>query len=99
MGNILRHQIHGGGFQRGHASGTRTAWNQGHHRGTRTIPTDFLDDSSLGRTKTVIADYSATAGAAREWADNSHNAQPGDPAKAAAAMVKITQVERPPLRL
>jgi NAD(P)-dependent dehydrogenase (short-subunit alcohol dehydrogenase family) len=61
--------------------------------------TDFLDDSSLGRTKTVIADYSATAGAAREWADNSHNAQPGDPAKAAAAMVKITEVERPPLRL
>src|SRR5215813_4292739 len=31
--------------------------------------TDFLDDSSLGRTKTVIADYSATAGAAREWAE------------------------------
>ena len=61
--------------------------------------TDFLDDSSLRRTKTVIADYSATAGAAREWADNSHNAQPGDPAKAAAAMVKITEVERPPLRL
>jgi short-subunit dehydrogenase len=61
--------------------------------------TDFLDDSSLGRTKTVIADYSATAGAAREWADNSHKAQPGDPAKAAAAMVKITEVERPPLRL
>ena len=61
--------------------------------------TDFLDDSSLGRTKTVIADYSTTAGAAREWADNSHNAQPGDPAKAAAAMVKITEVDRPPLRL
>ena len=67
--------------------------------GTRTIRTDFLDDSSLRRTKTVIADYSATAGAAREWADNSHNAQPGDPAKAAAAMVRITEVERPPLRL
>jgi NAD(P)-dependent dehydrogenase (short-subunit alcohol dehydrogenase family) len=61
--------------------------------------TDFLDDSSLGRAKTTIADYSATAGAAREWADSSHNAQPGDPAKAAAAMVKITRVERPPLRL
>ena len=63
--------------------------------------TDFLDDSSLGRSKIVLADYSATAGAAREWADNSHNAQPGDPAKAAAAaaMVKITEVERPPLRL
>jgi NAD(P)-dependent dehydrogenase (short-subunit alcohol dehydrogenase family) len=61
--------------------------------------TDFLDQSSLSRTVNVIADYGATAGAAREWADNSHNAQPGDPAKAAAAMVQITQVENPPLRL
>lgn len=61
--------------------------------------TDFLDESSLGRTKTIIVDYSGTAGAARDWADNSHNEQPGDPAKAAAAMVKITEAERPPLRL
>jgi len=61
--------------------------------------TDFLDSSSLERTKNVISDYGETAGAAREWADTSHNAQPGDPAKAAAAMVKITKVENPPLRL
>jgi len=61
--------------------------------------TDFLDPSSLERTKNVISDYGETAGAAREWADTSHNAQPGDPAKAAAAMVKITKVENPPLRL
>jgi NAD(P)-dependent dehydrogenase (short-subunit alcohol dehydrogenase family) len=61
--------------------------------------TDFLDASSLERTKNIISDYGDTAGAAREWADNSHNAQPGDPAKAAAAMVKITEVDDPPLRL
>jgi short-subunit dehydrogenase len=61
--------------------------------------TDFLDASSLERTKNVISDYGETAGAAREWANASHNAQPGDPAKAAAAMVKITEVENPPLRL
>ena len=61
--------------------------------------TDFLDASSLERTKNVISDYGETAGAAREWANTSHNAQPGDPAKAAAAMVKITEVENPPLRL
>ncbi len=61
--------------------------------------TDFLDASSLERSKNVISDYGDTAGAAREWADTSHNAQPGDPAKAAAAMVKITAVENPPLRL
>jgi len=61
--------------------------------------TDFLDASSLERTKNVISDYGGTAGAARKWADTSHHAQPGDPAKAAAAMVKITEVENPPLRL
>ena len=61
--------------------------------------TDFLGDSSLARVGNMINDYSETAGAARAWADHSHNAQPGDPRKAAAAMVKITQVENPPLRL
>ena len=61
--------------------------------------TDFLDASSLERTKNVISDYGDTAGAARKWADSSHHAQPGDPAKAAAVMVKITEVDNPPLRL
>jgi len=61
--------------------------------------TDFLDESSLARARNIINDYSETAGAARSWADDSHNAQPGDPQKAATAMVKITQVENPPLRL
>jgi len=61
--------------------------------------TDFLGASSLERTGNVISDYGETAGAARQWADSSHNAQSGDPAKAAAAMVRITEVENPPLRL
>ncbi len=61
--------------------------------------TDFLDASSLGRSKETISDYSGSSGAAREWADSSHSAQPGDPAKAVAAMVKITEVNNPPLRL
>jgi len=61
--------------------------------------TDFLGASSLERTRNVISDYGETAGAARQWADSSHNAQAGDPAKAAAAMLKITEVANPPLRL
>src|SRR5262244_21913 len=61
--------------------------------------TDFLDESSLARSRNIINDYGETAGAARSWADDSHHAQPGDPRKAAAAMVRITQVENPPLRL
>jgi NAD(P)-dependent dehydrogenase (short-subunit alcohol dehydrogenase family) len=58
--------------------------------------TDFLDASALERTKNIIGDYGETAGAARQWADSTHNAQPGDPAKAAAAIVKITGVDNPP---
>src|SRR5262249_10858514 len=53
--------------------------------------TDFLGASSLERTRNVISDYGETAGAARQWADSSHNAQLGDPAKAAAAMVRICE--------
>jgi NAD(P)-dependent dehydrogenase (short-subunit alcohol dehydrogenase family) len=54
--------------------------------------TDFLDASSLVRTKSIIEDYSASSGAARQWADNSHDAQPGDPIKAAAAILKIAHL-------
>lgn len=61
--------------------------------------TDFLADTSLTRSKNVIADYAETSGAARNWADNSHSSQPGDPVKAVAAMIKITEVENPPIRL
>ena len=61
--------------------------------------TDFLDASSLGRSEFLIEDYADTSGAARTWADSSHNAQPGDPAKAAAAMLRITNEANPPLRL
>ena len=61
--------------------------------------TDFLGVSSLERSRVVIRDYDDTAGAAREWATNAHNAQTGDPAKAVAAMIKITEVVDPPLRL
>jgi NAD(P)-dependent dehydrogenase (short-subunit alcohol dehydrogenase family) len=61
--------------------------------------TDFLDASSLGRSARTIEDYAATSGAARDWADATHEGQPGDPVKAVAAMIKITEVENPPLRL
>jgi short-subunit dehydrogenase len=61
--------------------------------------TDFLDASSLGRSKVLIEDYADSSGAARNWADASHNSQPGDPAKAAAAMLRITNEANPPLRL
>ena len=61
--------------------------------------TDFLDASSLSTEGTVIDDYAETAGATRQHATDVNHAQPGDPVKAAAAIVEIASAERPPLRI
>src|SRR5262249_52213754 len=61
--------------------------------------TDFLDPRSLRMTERTIEDYAATAGQTREWARQENRQQPGDPVKAAAAMIKIATVATPPLRL
>jgi NAD(P)-dependent dehydrogenase (short-subunit alcohol dehydrogenase family) len=61
--------------------------------------TDFLDASSLVKSPRVIADYAATAGAVRERATAANHQQPGDPARLAAAMVKLVDAEQPPLRM
>jgi NAD(P)-dependent dehydrogenase (short-subunit alcohol dehydrogenase family) len=61
--------------------------------------TDFLDASSLDTEETVIADYDATAGAMRTHAADVNHAQPGDPIKAAAAIVDIASATEPPVHL
>lgn len=61
--------------------------------------TDFLDASSLSTEASVIDDYAQTAGATRQHATDVNHAQPGDPVKAAAAIVNIATAERPPLRI
>ncbi|CAM4136435.1 putative oxidoreductase [Mycobacterium basiliense] len=61
--------------------------------------TDFLDVSSLGTEETVIADYEPTAGAMRAHALDVNHAQPGDPVKAAAAIVDIASATEPPVHL
>jgi NAD(P)-dependent dehydrogenase (short-subunit alcohol dehydrogenase family) len=61
--------------------------------------TDFLDATSLSTVSTVIDDYAETAGATRHRAADVNHAQPGDPVKAAAAIVEIASAERPPLRV
>ncbi|MYS21976.1 NADP-dependent 3-hydroxy acid dehydrogenase YdfG [Streptomyces sp. DvalAA-14] len=60
--------------------------------------TDFLDTQSLA-TAEVIDDYDATAGATRRYSAEVNHGQPGDPVKAAAAIVEITEADPPPLRL
>jgi NAD(P)-dependent dehydrogenase (short-subunit alcohol dehydrogenase family) len=61
--------------------------------------TDFLDASSLGTEETVIADYESTVGATRAHAEDVNHEQPGDPVKAAAAIVDIAAAAEPPVHL
>ncbi|MFJ9348343.1 oxidoreductase [Streptomyces sp. NPDC101237] len=61
--------------------------------------TDFLDPASLHTGPDTIDDYASTAGAMRVAAASLNHAQPGDPAKAARAVVEMATAPEPPLRL
>jgi NAD(P)-dependent dehydrogenase (short-subunit alcohol dehydrogenase family) len=61
--------------------------------------TDFLDASSMQFAQQLIDDYAQTAGRARARASDPHPQQPGDPAKAARAIVDVALSDAPPLRL
>lgn len=62
--------------------------------------TDFLDSSSLQIQQNTIDDYATgPAGQMRVTADQRNHDQPGDPAKAAAAIIDVVESERPPVRL
>jgi NAD(P)-dependent dehydrogenase (short-subunit alcohol dehydrogenase family) len=54
---------------------------------------------SLRQTPNTIADYAATAGARLQGVRDSDGNQAGDPARAAEAIIKITEVENPPRHL
>ncbi|HEY4277247.1 MAG TPA: oxidoreductase [Conexibacter sp.] len=64
-----------------------------------TFSTDFLDASSLARAAARIDDYAASSGVAHTWADETNHAQPGDPVKAATAMIEAVAAAEPPLHL
>jgi NAD(P)-dependent dehydrogenase (short-subunit alcohol dehydrogenase family) len=57
--------------------------------------TDFAG-RSLTQSAEAIDDYAETAGRRRIENDTAHGTQPGDPAKAAAAMIAIAEAENPP---
>ncbi|MFJ3928567.1 oxidoreductase [Streptomyces sp. NPDC090022] len=61
--------------------------------------TGFLGSSSIRVEPAAIADYAAGAGPVREALAVNDGRQPGDPAKAARAIVDVTEVTEPPLRL
>ncbi|WP_432949023.1 oxidoreductase [Kribbella sp. CA-253562] len=61
--------------------------------------TDFLDGSSLHTADATIEDYAAAIDRLRELMAERNHAQPGDPVKAAAAIVDLTELPEPPLRI
>jgi NAD(P)-dependent dehydrogenase (short-subunit alcohol dehydrogenase family) len=61
--------------------------------------TDFLGGESLSTVSNIIDDYSGTVGQMRTQMAATNKQQPGDPDKAAQAMIDITKVDIPPLRL
>ena len=61
--------------------------------------TDFLSPSSLSSTKDRIGDYAETVGAMRTFAAGADHKQPGDSKKLAAAILKLADAEKPPVRL
>ena len=60
--------------------------------------TDFLG-GSLAPLKRVIDDYAETAGKMRSSSNARHGSQPGDPVKAAQAIIAAVIAEKPPLHL
>ncbi|MEU8927837.1 oxidoreductase [Kitasatospora sp. NPDC048545] len=63
------------------------------------LRTDFLSEKSFRTEPTTIADYTAGAGPVREALAYYNGRQPGDPVKAAKAIVDVTEAAEPPLRL
>jgi NAD(P)-dependent dehydrogenase (short-subunit alcohol dehydrogenase family) len=60
--------------------------------------TDF-SGRSLRQSARAINDYADTAGLRRKENDHSHGTQPGDPARAARALITLAETENPPLRV
>jgi NAD(P)-dependent dehydrogenase (short-subunit alcohol dehydrogenase family) len=63
------------------------------------LRTDFLSGSSLRIAKRTIDDYARTVGHARKIAIEMDRRQPGDPVRAAAAILDVLDAPNPPLRL
>lgn len=61
--------------------------------------TDFLSEHSIRRSAGTLQDYAGTAGAARDRLAAMAGNQPGDPARAAAAIIQAVDSPQPPLHL
>ncbi len=61
------------------------------------VRTDFLDGSSVQYAEGKISDYAKGAAEFRAFMDNRNHAQAGDPEKLARAIIKLADVEKPPV--
>jgi NAD(P)-dependent dehydrogenase (short-subunit alcohol dehydrogenase family) len=69
---------------------------------TIVCPSGFRTDwagRSANESKNSIEDYASTAGKNKELIRNNSGRQPGDPVKAAQAIITVVENETPPLRL
>jgi NAD(P)-dependent dehydrogenase (short-subunit alcohol dehydrogenase family) len=60
--------------------------------------TDF-NGRSLSAPEQLIEDYAPISGSFLKWLEDMDGKQPGDPDKAAAAMIQVVESDNPPLRL
>lgn len=60
--------------------------------------TDF-NGRSLVAPEDLIADYAPVSGEFLQWLEQMDGKQPGDPTKAAEAMIQVVESDNPPLRL
>lgn len=60
--------------------------------------TNFAGEANM-RPAATIQDYQATTEPLRQYLYGNDGQQPGDPAKAAQAMIQVVESEKPPLRL
>ena len=61
--------------------------------------TDFLSAHSIRQRSPALSDYAPSAGAVHERLAAMAGRQPGDPARAAAAIIAAVRAEQPPLHL
>ena len=61
--------------------------------------TDFLSEHSIRMSPSNLQDYAGTAGAVRERLAAMDGKQPGDPVRAAAAIIQAVDSPQPPLHL
>ena len=80
------------------AQGARAARDRRRRRRARGFRTDFAG-RSLQQSATVIDDYAETAGKRRKEHDTAHGTQPGDPARAARAILTAVEADEPPALL